>query len=263
MLVGTAFLIYWLATTSFGKTSLLDSRPRRNAMAVYTPLIPLIVPLFFGYLGMRAFRPFTKSFDELVQNLVVIGCTGLVALVTLIITPFIVKRYFARGFKGFGLDPRTMGNDFISAITTLLAVWPLVFSVLLATVGIGKLIFGPDFEISKHEELEMYAKYPQWWSKLIIVVFAVVVAPLYEEILFRGHIQTGLRNLTRDPWPAIIVSSLFFASMHPDNPAHWPALFVLSMGLGYAYEKSGSLFQSIFMHAIFNAVMITATLLQQ
>ena len=36
----------------------------------------------------------------------------------------------------------------------------------------------------------------------------------------------------------------------------------LSMGLGYAYEKSGSLFQSIFMHALFNGEMIAAALLQ-
>jgi membrane protease YdiL (CAAX protease family) len=49
---------------------------------------------------------------------------------------------------------------------------------------------------------------------------------------------------------------------HP-NREHWPALFVLAMGLGYAYEKSGSLFRPIIMHAIFNGIMIAATLLQQ
>jgi membrane protease YdiL (CAAX protease family) len=232
-------------------------------MIFYTPLIPLVISFLFGYLGMCIFRPFTKSFNEMQQNLVVIGCTGLIALVVLIITPVIVRTYFVRGFKGFGLVPRTIAKDVVGAITKLLAIWPLVLGVLLATTWIGKLLIGPDFEISKHEELEMLTKYPQWWSKLIIVVFAVVVAPLYEEILFRGHIQTELRNLTHAPWPAIVVSSIFFASMHPDNPAQWPALFVLAIGLGYAYEKSGSLFQSIFMHAMFNGTMTAATLLQQ
>ena len=44
---------------------------------------------------------------------------------------------------------------------------------------------------------------------------------------------------------------MLFAAVHADM-AHWPALFTLSMGIGYAYEKSGSLWQAIFVHAMFN-----------
>jgi len=44
--------------------------------------------------------------------------------------------------------------------------------------------------------------------------------------------------------------------------AHWPALFVLSLSLGYAYEKSGSLFRPIFIHSLFNAATIAAVLYQ-
>ena len=42
--------------------------------------------------------------------------------------------------------------------------------------------------------------------------------------------------------------------------AHWPALFVLALGLGYAYEKSGSLFRPIFMHAMFNGIAMLSTM---
>ena len=37
--------------------------------------------------------------------------------------------------------------------------------------------------------------------------------------------------------------------------------FSLSIGIGYSYEKSGSLFRPIFIHALFNATSIIATLL--
>jgi len=49
--------------------------------------------------------------------------------------------------------------------------------------------------------------------------------------------------------------------IHADA-GHWPALLVLSMSMGYAYEKSGSLFRPIFIHSIFNATSIIATLNQ-
>jgi len=62
-------------------------------------------------------------------------------------------------------------------------------------------------------------------------------------------------------WLAIVISSGLFAMMHA-NPGHWPALFVLGIGMGYAYEKSGSLLQPIFIHALFNATTIAATLSQ-
>ena len=62
-------------------------------------------------------------------------------------------------------------------------------------------------------------------------------------------------------WPAIAISSLLFTMTHADA-GHWPALFVLGICMGYAYEKSGSLFRPIFIHSIFNAISVIATLNQ-
>ncbi|MFZ9024246.1 MAG: type II CAAX prenyl endopeptidase Rce1 family protein [Anaerohalosphaeraceae bacterium] len=52
---------------------------------------------------------------------------------------------------------------------------------------------------------------------------------------------------------------MFFAILH--TPTHIPALFILSVGLGYAYERSGSLLRPILMHIFFNGLSITMTLL--
>jgi membrane protease YdiL (CAAX protease family) len=62
-------------------------------------------------------------------------------------------------------------------------------------------------------------------------------------------------------WIAILISSGLFAATHADT-GHWPALFVLGVCLGYAYEKSGSLFRPIFIHSLFNATSIIAVLNQ-
>jgi hypothetical protein len=262
LLVGIALLIYWLAATSFGRTALDNSPLRRNAMALYTPLIPFGVWILLSAFAGGILGKMKGRLADRQQELLVLTLTAVVAAVMVGMTVVIVRRYFARGFKGFGLAPKTIGKDMVGAITTLLAVWPVVFGMLLLTLGIGKLIFGPDFEITKHDELESLIKYPQWSIRLAVLFMAVVVAPLSEEMLFRGLFQTAFRNISQRPWAAIVAASVIFTMAHP-NREHWPALFVLAMGLGYAYEKSGSLFRPIFMHAIFNGVMIAATLLQQ
>jgi hypothetical protein len=57
-------------------------------------------------------------------------------------------------------------------------------------------------------------------------------------------------------WAAILVTSVIFAVVHPAWTA--PAIFLLSLCLGYAYERTGNLWVPILIHAAFNT---TSTLL--
>jgi membrane protease YdiL (CAAX protease family) len=88
-----------------------------------------------------------------------------------------------------------------------------------------------------------------------------LIAPTLEEMLFRGLFQSAIHSYTNRPWLSILLTSAIFAMVH-SNPGHWPALAVLSVGLGYSYEKSGSLFRPIIIHALFNAASIAAALTQ-
>ena len=83
--------------------------------------------------------------------------------------------------------------------------------------------------------------------------------PVFEEFLFRGLIQSTARSYLKSPWLAIIATSLLFALMH--LPEHWPAIFILSLAIGYSYERSGSLFRPIFIHIMFNTANVCAALL--
>ena len=113
----------------------------------------------------------------------------------------------------------------------------------------------------RHEELKEIMAYPQWQVRALIIFTTILVVPLAEEIFFRGMFQTVLRSYIIRPWPAIIFASLVFVMFH-ENPEHWPALFALSVCLGYSYEKSGSLFRPIFIHSMFNALSVFAALCQ-
>jgi membrane protease YdiL (CAAX protease family) len=62
------------------------------------------------------------------------------------------------------------------------------------------------------------------------------------------------RQVARRALVAIIVTAVLFAAVHFPQPQSIPAIFLLALGLGYAYERTGSLVAPIVMHMIFNAV---------
>jgi hypothetical protein len=52
-------------------------------------------------------------------------------------------------------------------------------------------------------------------------------------------------------WVAILATSALFALVHPTWT--WPAIFLLAVCLGYAYERTGNLWVPVVIHAAFNA----------
>ena len=110
----------------------------------------------------------------------------------------------------------------------------------------------------KHDLLQILDESHGVTQKLLIVISAVVVAPLFEEFLFRGHLQTLLARVTRRPWVAVFITSIIFALAHPWFT--WLPIFVLSLCLGYVYERTGNLWVSVLMHAAFNGFSILLNL---
>jgi len=257
--VGVAVFALWLIRTSLGRTALLDSPSRRNRMAPYLPF----VPFFIWLVGVVILQVFIQRVTGTIagwRGLFLDNLVFSVAELTAAAAALVIARTtFARGLRGFGLRVRTIPRDLKLAALYLLAVWPVVFAMIIVTTEVGKLLFGKQFAIPPHPGLDIIMESGALPLRVLIVVLAVVVAPLVEEMLFRGLVQTTFRSYTNRPWLAIIFTSLLFATFHT-NGTHWPALFVLGMGLGYAYEKSGSLFRPIFMHALFNGITIAAAI---
>ncbi|NLZ05601.1 MAG: CPBP family intramembrane metalloprotease [Phycisphaerae bacterium] len=263
-LIGIGVFSTWLVRTSLGRRSLVDSPPRRNDMLPHVPFIPF----FLWLVGIVAVQSVIDSFVRPVEGRqkafqdAAVLCVVALAIAFGVIVP-LASIHFARGLKGFGLRLRTVPRDLRAAVLHLLAVWPLVLAVIVATTQVGQWISqwssGRDFEMPRHEALQQMTEYGSVTLLVLLAFLAVVVAPLVEEMIFRGLFQTVLRSYLARPWPAIFLTSALFAVVHGDKP-HWPALFVLSIGLGYAYEKSGSLFRPIFMHAMFNGVAILGAL---
>lgn len=85
------------------------------------------------------------------------------------------------------------------------------------------------------------------------VLSIALLAPVLEELLFRGAIQGHLQAMIQKPWIAIIISSLIFGVVHM-NPAQIPFAFLLGILFGWLYYRTGSLLPGIIGHVLNNSV---------
>lgn len=258
--LGVALFAWWLLSTSLGRKALADSKPRRNSLVFLMPFLVFFVWLLSTY-TLGAFGGLLAGGleDWRAMFLTSLFSTG-GSLGTVVFALIVAQISFARGLKGFGLRFRTIPKDLIHAFLTLAAVWPLVMAMMSLTILVMKH-FDQSFEVPQHEALEVITESGSVALQALMVALAVVVAPLVEELMFRGLFQSMIRSYLGRPWVAIAITSALFATIHT-NREHWPALFILALGLGYSYEKSGSLLRPIFMHAMFNGVTIVAALVE-
>ena len=89
------------------------------------------------------------------------------------------------------------------------------------------------------------------WHRFGFGFAAIVLAPIGEEILFRGLLYRTLRD---NGWPkaALLLSSLIFGLIH-FNPMALVPLAYFALLLALLYEKTGSLLAPMAAHAAFNA----------
>jgi uncharacterized protein len=93
------------------------------------------------------------------------------------------------------------------------------------------------------------------WPGLIGMLVSVgILAPIAEEIYFRGVIFRWLRGGWKF-WPSALISSVIFGLLHGEISVAIAA-FVLGLILAYAYEKSNSLWGSIAIHIANNSINI-------
>lgn len=81
----------------------------------------------------------------------------------------------------------------------------------------------------------------------------VVMAPLVEEMLFRGAIQQHLLAQGKTPRTAILISALCFGIIHI-NPAQVFFAFLMGLALGWVSWRVGSLIPAIVGHMLNNGI---------
>ena len=85
------------------------------------------------------------------------------------------------------------------------------------------------------------------------ILSIALLAPILEELLFRGAIQGYLQSVLKHPWVAILIASSIFGVVHM-NPAQILFAFPLGVVFGWLYYRTGSLLPGIVGHLLNNSI---------
>ncbi|QQS17929.1 CPBP family intramembrane metalloprotease [Candidatus Saccharibacteria bacterium] len=132
----------------------------------------------------------------------------------------------------------------------------VVVYIVVASV-VGALI--PSLDVEQEQQIGFEAA-RSGIDLLLVFSGLVMLAPLAEEIVFRGYLFTSLRSKFSFLYATLITSTLFGAAhlqFGSGEPLLWIAAIdtaVLSGVMCYMREKTGSLWPAIFIHAMKNMV---------
>jgi len=141
--------------------------------------------------------------------------------------------------------PRGGGGDRLR--TAFLIGWaalPVVYGLLVAVVW-----WFPDVPIQ--EAVRVIREREPGWREL--AVQAVLVAPLFEELVFRGFLQGALRS-SSGPRVAGVVSAAAFAVIH--EPLAMLPMLAFGWALALVRDRTGSVAPCIAVHVAFNALTV-------
>lgn len=140
--------------------------------------------------------------------------------------------------------------------------WPWVLLIAPLSVGAMWLLMGIMHFAGYQQWLESLGAKPMQetvrqfqeasdpWLMGMLTVMAVIVAPVCEEVLFRGFLYPVAKRFG-GRIPAMIFTALFFSAIHGQLVGLLP-LFVLGLLLSDLYENTGSLWAPIAVHFCFN-----------
>ncbi len=163
-----------------------------------------------------------------------------------------------------GLRP-TWRGAFLGVVGAVLC-WPIVTATGMILVAVHEAWTGEPVPRLAHATLERLVSGTMDPWALVLVGCAVIGAPLLEEIMYRGFVQSGMLRATGRAWLSVVSASIFFGLMHVAGGAGMPwyavaVVTVLSVCMGVAFERTRDLGAPLVMHVLFNAGNVAMALL--
>ncbi len=184
-----------------------------------------------------------------------VGLIGYAASITVAVVLARLIHASAPG-AGFGVRAKHLGLG----LGAMAVCVPVVYAASIIAAVVYERVTGTEIDDNvAHSTLRTIVdnRVDPWaW---VMIGLAVVAAPIQEELLYRGFLQSAVLSVTRRPWVAVAATSAVFAVAHRTAEVPWYAivtLFVLSVCLGAAFERWRSIGVPIAMHMAFNGANV-------
>jgi membrane protease YdiL (CAAX protease family) len=151
--------------------------------------------------------------------------------------------------EGFGLNAYPAARAIAFGVALALVMLPLGYGLQEVSARCLTLL---GIKVDAQATVKLLVESTTWPVRVYLAVFAVVVAPVVEECLFRGILFVVFRDAG---WPrlALYGTAVAFGVMHSNLAALVP-LTVFGLLLAWLYERTGSLLAPIAAHASFNLI---------
>lgn len=130
--------------------------------------------------------------------------------------------------------------------------WTVLFWCVVATLGslipsswLQELM--PELPNTAEKAFDLVLK--DRWGYFIVGL----LAPLSEELVFRGAILRELLKWKENPWIGIIISAMLFSLVHM-NPVQMPHAFLVGILLGWLYYRTDSIIPGVTWHWVNNTI---------
>jgi membrane protease YdiL (CAAX protease family) len=244
--VAAAFHVLALSSIGVVASALGHSASFRDAGDLFTKLsdVAVYTDELLRAVAAGGARPEPPA---LLGDVVTARIAYLVAVANLVVLAGIVLVASGRGPRALFAELGLRGYSFEAA-------WRPILAAAIATVGLAAYavaIRAVDIDILEPGSAAPGAVLRDGWAFALFAVVTIGMAPVVEELFFRGLVFGGL--LRFGPWAAALASALLFAAWHLDVAAIIP---VTAVGLVLAglFWWTGNLWDSIVFHIAFNAV---------
>lgn len=159
----------------------------------------------------------------------------------------------------FGLDHKVV-ESVLYGVAVACVFLPLAWGLQWLSSEVMGRLMGPSAPVQQ-QAVQTLRLASGLSERFLLGIVTILLAPLAEELLFRGVIYSYLRQLGFRQ-TALWGSSILFALIHL-NAMSFVALLVFALLLAVLYERTGNLLSSISAHALFNAMNFVTLYIQQ
>ena len=195
----------------------------------------------FHKLGVSGFKHNEDFGNVLLATLSFQGATW-------ILIPFFLRRHGMNWRDAFGFQKSNLFRALFWAVVLAIVILPVALELQNMSIFTLKKIGWP---VEDEAAVTLVAGAKSLWLKIYLGFFAVILAPVAEEFVFRGVLFPFLkqRGFPKLAWLGV---SFIFAAIHFDAAIFAP-LFVFALALTWLYKFSDNLLAPIVAHSLFNA----------
>lgn len=230
----------WLAKTA-----------RATGLVLWTTVafVGAQVAIAFLMEGLNAWLPALASLNDAVYMTIYAACSYVLAVAVAVGVPWWLKKRTSK--KELGVEHWPLWRDIGFGAGGYVVYFLL--SVVLATI----VTYLHGSELNQAQDIPFSGLALQF-EFIVAFITLVVLAPLAEELLFRGYLLGKLKTFL-PAWLAIGISALVFGAMHLPGSSglQWMVAidtFTLGIVVGFLRVRTGSIWAGVLIHAFKNAL---------